>query len=169
MFKKDRCSDIHIMPGSSHWFQVHDQKPFRHPQKSIGCHKKKKSIHDFPRFNQKRWLTLRWQRYTKRNQVHSSHQPFLTRSDKCDCDLAIQTRSEIYVSQIHCPPLSQLNSTKRLRELEFIMKNIYEEQEAERKKMLADGERLRKGLSLNGKSYLLRKRNTMMYQASNFL
>ena len=62
--------------------------------------KKKKSIHDFPRFNQKRLLTLRWQRYTKRNQVHSSHQQFLTRSDKCDCDLAIQTRSEIYVRYI---------------------------------------------------------------------
>ena len=60
--------------------------------------------------------------------------------------------------QIHCPPPSQLSSTERVRELELIMKNIYEEQEAERKKMIADGKRLREGLSLDGKRYQLRKR-----------
>ena len=118
---------------------------------------KKKSIHDFPSLQPKEIVDFTMAALYKPEP--SAFKPSTISNSFRQVRLWPCNPDKIRnLCQIHCPPLSQLNSTKRLRELEFIMKNIYEEQEAERKKMIADGKRLREGLSLDGKRYQLRKR-----------
>jgi len=154
---------ITIMPGTSHWFQVHDQKPF-------GTLKKKMAI--------------------RRNQF--SRAPLLPSKAMKDFMMGIYSlvEKEAFAPHIiiksfedvglypwcpekirdlcreHCPPPSQLNGSCVVKKLERIMKTLSAEQEAEQRRIISIGKSEMEGSSENSTRYQLRERKKKIHEQS---
>ena len=145
------------MPNSSHWFQVHDQKPFGTLKKKMDQKKNQ--------FSRASLLTAKSSKnflmgiYKAMEPV--AFAPHILRESFNEVGLWPWNPTQIRkLCQEHCPPPSKLNGSHVLRKLESIMKDLCVEQEAERDTILAVGKQEREGSNEEGIRYDLRERFT---------
>ena len=146
-----------IMPNSSHWFQVHDQKPFGNLKKKMA-----QKRNGFSRVSSLRPKATKDFMMGIYKAVESlAFAPHIIRSSFAEVGLWPWNPTLIRkLCQEHCPPPSQLNGSRLLRKLESIMKALSVEQEAERDRIIAIGRLEREGTSEETARYDLRERFT---------
>lgn len=144
-----------IMPKSSHWFQVHDQKPFGNLKKKMKQLKNKFSRVSLlrPKDNKNFMMGV-----YKAVESHA-FAPHIIKSSFAEVGLWPWNPALIRkLCQEHCPPPSKLNGSPVLKKLESIMKQLTVEQEAERDRIIAAGKEEREGSTEDDVKYELRGR-----------
>ena len=146
-----------IMPGSSHWFQVHDQIPF-------GTLKKKMA-------DVKNNLSRASSLEPKVMQDFLMGVFSIAESEGLAPSALVKSFEEVGLwpwnpqrirdlCQKHCPPPSQLSSSRVERKLERIMMEMTAEHDTKRNAITEYGKRVRDGSSENSGRYQLRRRKS---------
>ena len=147
-----------IMPGSSHWFQVHDQKPFGTLKKKMTEKKNRFSMVSSLRPKESKDFLLGV--YS----IVESHAfaPHVLTASFAEVGLWPWNPEKIRnLCQEHCPAPSQLRGSRELRKFERIMKVLTAEQEAERDSIISIGRCERLSLSEESVLYQLHERKIL--------
>ena len=152
-----------IMPGSSHWFQVHDQLPFGQLKKNMILLKNKFSRVSFLGSKEHKEFMMGVFKVVE----SKAFAPRFVLKSFADTGLwPWNPKRPIELCEEHCPPPSELNGSPRMRKLERIMADMSAEQEAKRNKVISIGRRFMAGLSESGKRYQLREKKSERPQLS---
>ena len=152
-----------IMPGSSHWFQVHDQHPFGILKNKIAAKMNKVSRVSLVPPETRREMMMGIFSLVSSKSVAS---PNVLKSFEEVGLWPWDPQKIIFLCRNHYPPPSQLKTTPRLRSLERIMDQIAAEQAAKRDKYVSEGKRFIARSSEDDGRYNLRPRKTKSPQLS---
>ena len=161
-----KANGVHIktiMPNSSHWFQVHDQKPFGNLKKKMT-----QKINHFSRVSLLRpKATKDFMTGVYKTVEQLAFARHILRSSFAEVGLWPWNPELIRrLCREHCPPPFQLTGSRVLRKLESIMKRLSEEQEAERDSIIATGRLERERSSDESVRYQLREKETAVPEVS---
>ncbi len=126
-----------IMPGSSHWFQVHDQLPFGDLKKKLLS--KKSRFSGLPSIP------------SDKSQAFMRGLFTIVESNALASNIVLESFKQVglwpwnpalirQLCQVHCPPPSHLNSTIEEEKLDQMMSDIRAERDTERREIIALGE-----------------------------